>query len=370
MKPEATSPRVLVFSQRNIFKQAFFRAAHFEFEDLITRFDDAEVLSPEVEAWNSRHLMANRVAFHAPIALNPGLPPITLSGKYDLFLAVCGRVPDLLMVNAVRNWEETCKTSICLIDELWVKEFDQYKHFLHILKRFDLVLLYYSQTVAPLHERIGVRCEFVPPGVDALGLCPYPAPPKRVIDVYSMGRRSAITHQSLLELAARSNLFYLHDTASGDKAIDLKEHRSLFTNIAKRSRYFIVNPGLIDRPDKRGDQIEIGNRYFEGAAAGTIMVGERPDNGQFSKLFDWPDAILHLPYDSANIGSIIEELDNNPEREERIRRANATNALLRHDWAYRWEKILGMAGLEPMPELSRRKVELQRLAEAIANNHS
>ena len=78
-------------------------------------------------------------------------------------------------------------------------------------------------------------------------------------------------------MARETGLFYLHDTIAGSQAINSKEHRALFAKLAKRSRYFIVNPGKIDEPELTGRQIEIGNRYFEGAASGAIMVGERPE---------------------------------------------------------------------------------------------
>jgi len=166
-------------------------------------------------------------------------------------------------------------------------------------------------------------------------------------------------------MVAENGIFYLHDSIAGDQAINLMEHRALLANVAKRSRYFIVNPGLIDRPDKRGDQIEIGNRYFEGAAAGTIMVGERPQNTEFERLFDWPDAVIHLPYDSIKIETVIDELDRDPEKQDRIRRTNVVQALTRHDWAYRWEAVLKTVGLEPMPQLLERKERLKRLADAV-----
>jgi hypothetical protein len=167
-------------------------------------------------------------------------------------------------------------------------------------------------------------------------------------------------------MAVANGLFYLHDSIAGDQSINLREHRALLANIAKRSRYFIVNPGLIDRPDKRGNQIEIGNRYFEGSASGAILVGERPQNSEFEKLFDWPDAVIHLPYDSGNIDAIMGELDRSPERVEQIRRTNMVQALLRHDWAYRWEAILKTVGREPMPELLQRKERLRTLAAAVS----
>ena len=363
MQPDM--PRILMFSQRNIFKRALFRCAHYEFEDIISQIDSVDLLAPEVDPFNVRHRIAKKTAFHTPIALNPGIQRIRAKGRYDLFLAVCGSPGDLLMVNAVSNWRDVCRTSVCLIDELWVREMADYRYFLRILENFDVVMLYYSQSVKALSERIGRKCFFLPPGVDALRFCPYPEPPKRVVDVYSIGRRSEITHRKLLRMVAENGLFYLHDSIAGDQAINSTEHRALFANIAKRSRYFIVNPGLIDRPDKRGNQIESGNRYFEGAASGTVMVGERPNNGEFEKLFDWPDAVIHLPYDCSDIDAVINEIDRQPERQNRMRRTNVGHALMRHDWVYRWEAVLKIVGLEPMPELSQRKERLRSLAETI-----
>ena len=368
MVRQPDKPRTLIFSQRNIFKKALFRCAHYEFEDIISQMDSVEMLAPPADPSNLRHQVARRIAYHAPIALNPGIHKTPAKGSYDLFFAICGAATDLLMMNAVSNWREACKTSVCLIDELWVREMAGSRYFLRILEKFDVVMLYYSQSVRALSERIGRKCVFLPPGVDATLFCPYPDAPARVVDVYSIGRRSEITHQALLRMAAEQRLFYLHDSIAGDQAINATEHRALFANVAKRSRYFIVNPGLIDRRDRRGDQIEIGNRYYEGTAAGAILVGERPDNQEFEKLFDWPDALVHLPYNSSEINMVINELDRQPERQDTIRRTNAAQVLLRHDWAYRWETILKTVGLEPMPELLQRKQRLATIAAAVSQN--
>lgn len=101
-----------------------------------------------------------------------------------------------------------------------------------------------------------------------------------------------------------------------------------------------------------------------------ILVGERPDNEVFDKLFDWPDALIHLPYNSSDIDKIINELDQQPERQDRIRRTNVAQALMRHDWVYRWEAVLKTVGLEPMPELLQRKERLKNLAEAVLQNET
>jgi hypothetical protein len=368
MHKRVQQPRILILSLRDIFSKALFRGPLYEFEDLVTTLDSAEMLVPQADISSSRHMVAKRLAFHAPIALNPGIPPIRVKQKYDLFIMMCGAPADLLMLNAVANWREACKTAVCLIDELWVKQMVDYRHFLRPLKAFDVVLLYYSQSVKALSELIGRKCVFLPPGVDAIRFCPYPELPKRVIDVYSIGRRSDITHKRLLQMSNNDGLLYLYDTVAGDQAINLMEHRRLIRSLTKRSRFFMVNPGLIDRPDIRGSQIEVGNRYFEGAASGTVMVGERPSNEAFERLFDWPDAVIHVPYDSNNIDTFLHELDKDPTGLDRIRQQNLVHALTRHDWAYRWGTILEAIGLEPMPELVQRKDGLRILAESISEH--
>jgi hypothetical protein len=272
------------------------------------------------------------------------------------------------MFNALGNVRDVCKMTVCLLDELWVKEIVKNRHYLRILAKFDVVMLYYSETVKPLSELIGPKVFFLPPGVDSILFCPDPDPPERVVDVYSIGRRSEVTHQRLLEMVRESGLFYLHDSMGGSQAINSKEHRTLFANVARRSRYFIVNPGKINEPDKRGNQLETSNRYFEGAASGAIMIGECPHNEAFEALFDWPDAVIRLPYDSPDIGEVIESLDRDPNRQERMRRTGVVQALTRHDWVYRWEAILKAAGLEPMQRLYERQSRLRLLADLVSTN--
>jgi spore maturation protein CgeB len=364
MAAQPGKPRVLIFSLRNIFGKALNRCPHYEFEDIICEIDSAELLAPTVDPSSRRASFATRLAYHAPVALNPGIPKPTASGKYDLLFTICGFPQDLIMFNAVSDLKEVCKTSVCLLDELWAKDIHKHRHFLPILAKFDVVLQYHSQTVKPLSELIGRRCVYLPPGVDAALFCPYPDPPRRVVDVYSMGRRSNVTHQKLLSMARESGLFYLHDTISGSQAINSKEHRAHVANVAKRSRYFLVNPGKFDEPRETGRQVEFGYRYFEGAASGAVMVGERPNNEVFPKLFDWPDAVIEVPHDSSDIDLVIRDLDRDPERQDRIGRTGVAQALMRHDWAYRWEAILDAAGLEPMPGMRERKDRLRRLAEA------
>jgi hypothetical protein len=365
----AAPPRTLIFSQRKLSKILPFRCAHFEFEDVLTQIDSVDMLAPRIDIATRRHYVAKQLAYHTPLVLNPGIDRKPIRDGYDLFLAICGNPTDVLRIQALGDWRSKCKKAICLIDEVWTKELVEYRNFLLMLRNFDLVVLYYSQSINPVNALLGQqKCIFLPPGVDTIRFCDNPIPPQRTIDIYSMGRRSAVTHEAFMKMAAEDGLFYVYDSTSADQVLDPTEHRILFSNLSKRSRYFIVNPGLIDRPDIRGTQIEIGNRYFEAAAAGSILLGERPNNGEFEKFFDWPDSLIDLPYNSPDAARIVRDLDKQPERQRTISRTNMQQALLRHDWLYRWEAILKAVGVAPLPQLEVRRQRLQSMANNVAQN--
>src|SRR5271165_3501421 len=114
METQPGKPRVLIFSLRNIFPKALFRCPHYEFEDIICEIDSAELLAPAVDPSNTLSTFATRLAYHAPVALNPGIPRIPTKLRYDIFFTVCGFPQDLLMVNAVSNMRDICRTSVCL----------------------------------------------------------------------------------------------------------------------------------------------------------------------------------------------------------------------------------------------------------------
>jgi hypothetical protein len=118
-----------------------------------------------------------------------------------------------------------------------------------------------------------------------------------------------------LRVAERDRIFYVYDTLSNLAAYNLNHHRLLLTNMAKRSRYFIANPGKIDSPGETDKTSEFGFRHFEGAAAGALIIGERPRNSEFDRIFHWKDALIDLPFDGENIGEIMRELDKQPERQ-------------------------------------------------------
>jgi spore maturation protein CgeB len=304
--------------------------------------------------------VSRRLAF-----VNPGLKRVRLAKDYDLLVVMCQTYWDFLNVNAIEGWKDHVKTSVCWIDELWAANLPRYKYWLPSLRRFDHVVLGMRGTVDPLGDVIGRRCHYVPAGVDAIRFSPYPVLPDRVIDVYSIGRRGDGIHQALLRQAASGRIFYIYDTlqTGESQATDYRQHRDLYANTAKRSRFFMVAPGKLDVPAETQGQIEVGHRYYEGSAAGTVMIGQAPDCQSFREMFDWPDAVIEVRPDGSDVTDVLSRFMAQPDRAQQIGCRNAQSALLRHDWVYRWARILEIAGLKPEPGMEARQKTLKGLAE-------
>jgi hypothetical protein len=107
---------------------------------------------------------------------------------------------------------------------------------------------------------------------------------------------------------------------------------------------------------------EVSGRFYEGAAAGTVMLGEAPRTKEFEAQFDWPDAVIRLPVDSPDVGRIIDELDEDPQRLARIRRDNVRHAALRHDWSHRLRTVFDTLGMPPTEAMRARERRLQAVA--------
>src|SRR5213593_632702 len=207
------APCVLMFSQRNIYEIEVWRSAHREFEEIIREVDSVELLAPRPGKWfKHRRRIALRVGRDSDIVLNPGIPRIKLDRSYDLFFAICDKPTELLNVNAVDGWRDRCKTSICWLPELWVKEMPWYKSSLKVLSKFDYVLSPLSHSVDPINQVISGKCFYIPEAVDSILFSPYPRAAQRFIDVLSLGRRSEERHQAFLRMARANNLFYVYDT--------------------------------------------------------------------------------------------------------------------------------------------------------------
>jgi spore maturation protein CgeB len=366
---ETITPRICMLTARGFKKKAFY-CAEYEAQDVLLDVDDVDLIHLEPgrgykfkEAWQRRllfHDVTRKLIF-----ANPGLHKVRLDQEYDLFLVMCQMEHDFLDINAIEGWQDHCKTSVCWISEMWAARIPLCKYWIHSLRRFDHVFVSARGSVAALSDAIGRPCRWLPDAVDTLRFTPYPNPPARVIDVYSIGRRREDIHRALLEATGGTDIFYVYDTFAGSMCdvLNYREHRDFFSNMAKRSRFFVVAPAKVGIAEETGGQIEIGARYYEGASAGAVMIGEAPEGEAFRELFPWQDAVISLQADGSDVQKVLSSLAAEPERISAISRRNAAEALLRHDWVYRWKEILRVAGIKPSGRMKLREQRLRDLAE-------
>jgi Glycosyl transferases group 1 len=366
--------RVLLLSMRNL-KLHVSRSTIYEFEDVISNCDTVDILAP---ACNPNFFsITNKLANETAKVLKNGkfLKSLVnykfqVKKEYDLFFFFCQSPQDILVLNSIQGWREKCRYAVCWLDEIWIKDIEKWKAQLQLFTKFDCLFMNLSSSTDRVANLTHIPCYSIPFAVDAIKFCPYPRDLYRCIDVLNIGRRSQVTHQALLEQTERDNFFYIYDSIKDLYMTDYRYHRSLYTNFVKRSRYIIVNKAKFDLTGQTNPQEEVGPRFFEGAAAGAIMLGVSPKCEAFARNFDWSDSIIEIPFDCSNIAEIIADLNAQPERQEKMRNCNIVNSLLRHDWIYRWEEILATVGLDSTPQILQRKAALQNLAEMVGTSNS
>ena len=81
-------------------------------------------------------------------------------------------------------------------------------------------------SVASLSEALNRPVHWLPGANDTIRFSPYPDPPARAIDVYSIGRRWKGIHQALIQASERKEIFYIYDTfgCSNVETYDHKQH--------------------------------------------------------------------------------------------------------------------------------------------------
>jgi hypothetical protein len=362
--------KVLVPTFRSFAQQAF-RGIGYEAQDVFADVADVDLVQLQPGAWFTvREHVVRFLAWHDFTGLarsvNPGLHTWRVAQEYDLFVLICQHrhLPEVLYLNALTDWSRRCRKKVCILDELWEYEVPRLRPYLKTLKQFDLVLIACEGSVRAVAQNIERPCHFLPPAVDTLRFTPLLRPSPRCIDIYSIGRRQAHLHDALCRLAEKRNLFYLFDRSGGGDSVtpDHRQHRSSLADLARRSRCFMVAPALVDQSQHTRGQIEVPTRYFEGAAAGAILLGQRPACRSFERLFDWPDAVVEVRPDGSDCEEVVWSLLTDTSRCERISHRNATEALLRHDWVYRWKQVLQLLGMPPTEAMLARERRLQEIA--------
>lgn len=369
--------KVLLISNHNAVTRPW-NGVPYEFLSVIAGIEDATVVAPPAirrdlglnySVMDFLRDTGGELADQARRAVSGRFPgvmqPVALDQDYDICFFMCQFSKNLGDLEQVKNWRARSKRAVAFVLETWSSQFARRRADLAILNQFDHVFVLNASSIPELKKYVTVPVSFLATAADAPASCPYPANAPRVVDILSMGRRRPEVHEAALKLAAERDLFYIHDIWGNIMARDWAAIRAANADMTRRCKYYVAWDPVTVSPIKNdviGEERAISTRYFEGAAGGAIMIGSRAGCAEFDALFDWPDAVVEVDPEGRDLGAVLDALSADPERAEAARRNNVLNSLRRHDWAFRWERILETIDLGTTPAHQARVAEMERLA--------
>jgi hypothetical protein len=367
--------RVLLLSERRIADLVAYCLAY-EFEDTLAALTGAQRIDaqdvPALESSRRAYRLARAVTGSRSLARRLAPYPrsrVLLERDYELFFPIFSHTHELYSLAMIPNWRQRCRKAACFITEVWSDKLPGY--LVELLSDFDHIFIGFRHSVEDVRRITGRPCTYLPLAVDVPRFAPASPDQPRPIHVCNIGRRSAVTHRALIDDAEAQQRFYYYDTVAASGS-DLKqrtfrvefprEHRGMLATVLKRSCFYIANRSLVNQPEFTAGREEISARFYEGAAAGTVMIGEAPRSEQFQGQFDWPDAVIHLPFDSPDVVGILAELNADPDRLLAARRHNIREAARRHDWLHRIRTVFDALGLPPTAAMVERGRTLEQIA--------
>jgi hypothetical protein len=366
---------VLLLSQRRIASLVAY-CMTYEFEDTlaaVTRARRIDVTGlPSLEFSRRAYKLMRLATGSSRLARRLSPYPrgkVVLERDFELFFPMFSHIHELYSLSTIVNWRPRSRKAACFVAEVWSDMLPKY--LLELLSSFDHIFVGTHHSVQHVARMTGRPCTYLPFGVDVPRFAPASRDQLRPIGVCNIGRRSPVTHQALLHEAGLQQSFYYYDTVAASGAgqkhrtfnVDsADEHRRMLATLLRHSRYFIAHRSYVNRPEFTAGRDEISSRFYEGAAAGTVMIGEAPRTEEFKRQFNWADAVIHVPFDSADISRILAELSSDSERLHAVRRNNVREAALRHDWLYRIQMVFDTLGLVSTEEMRTRAQRLKQIA--------
>lgn len=363
---DSPSARVLLVSMRggNVRPN---RCLPIEFEDTIENIDDVYRMDMRVTPRNVFTATRSRFDQYCPrVSALFGTNMVPRRKPFDLVFFYCSHVHDMRTTVPLQPILNAGQMRACFVEEIWKGQrpaSDKIKW----LQRFDILFTSCSDSAEELEKLTGRTTKYLPPSVDTIRWSVPGAEPQRCVDVLWYGRQIAGTHRAIQALAEKHGLFYVFDTIVANHVIHKVEHRTALARLVNRSHCVFVNPAKADRTNERGEQSEIGYRFFEAAAGGAILIGDHPQTTLFDEMFGWPESIFRIPLGSVEVGPVIMPILENEELRRRVSLRNRIESLRRHDVVYRWQDVLRTVGLPETDAMEKRVTKLHDHARALSS---
>jgi hypothetical protein len=212
---------------------------------------------------------------------------------------------------------------------------------------WDLLVTSFSGARDLLEKNTGRKWHVVAQGVKLDRFRPAP-PQSKLITFASYGRRLDKVHRALRRHAARSGRSYDYSIAGSlSRQADSREAYDIYAWHLNHAVFNVSWPVELTHPDRVLTFSPVTCRWFEAAAAGTVVIGSAPRDPAMSEFFG-EDFVTPLDPTLApqELDAAFEELWAN--RERLLERAAARRESRSHLWTWeaRVREMLGLLGLE------------------------
>lgn len=370
------SSRALIASHYNATRFVYDSNA-FEAVSAFAQMDAADVLAPGRPADEFKRRVdgvARFVRQKAGLTAGGRIDGVEIDRPYDLFVYVASVLTDVPEIRRLKTWRKRAGKAACVLLKTWTSEIEKHPGIVRMLDEFDIVYTATLQSLDLLQSRLSTPVRFLTLAVPTLDLAPSPGQ-ARPIDTYGMGRRPPQLQTQMMQAMKEGRFNYYYDTFDVRLPIvkDFESHCLLKASLLKQTKFlpsFGIQSFQSLEQSLAGSEDTIPLRCFEGAAAGAVLFGTLPTSPDFLEQFDWEDIIVPVPSMSCDFIDFLRSIETDAPRIERIRARNVANCLRRHDFAYRYERILSDLGLAPHPKLVERKATLQQMADALDSNQA
>jgi|GEM_PF-297670 len=336
----------------------------YEFEDLLLGMTQGILIAPQNV---SAFVRARRVpvvgrslgwAMGGCVGrFQPVRSPCEKPGERVLFLTAMG-LHSLAMLNAVQDWRKSFDLVVAFV----LDAFEPCPP--EVASRLDHLFIIIPELVGELQKSLGIPVTFMPLACDVLGKATVGN--VRGIDVLAYGRQSPVYAGQLERhfLREDSSRLYLAGFTY-PHVTDWRQQRKGFWNVLSRTRI-----SLAFAPDPTQSRFRdlpvINARWYEGLAAGCVMVGKPPATPVFSELFDWPDAVIELPKTPADAPAFVEGLLDQHKRLARAHLRNHLMMLRRHDARLIFQEMCQVLGVDLPAGVGQEIERLQRRSEEVS----
>lgn len=313
-----------------------------EFEDVFIKSTGASLVTPKTihELKFNRDLKAvgtGRALFVVGISISTIVSGLEFALKYlDDFDGIYAYVFDSILNDFEINKSKLRKTL---------------SRYYRIIKKIDRIFVPMTLAVKEFEECFSVPVSFVPLASNVLDYGGFFE--KKFIDVNGYGRQDIKCSNSLSETFndyGSDKVYYHTDHMSICNLNDFYAHRRFFWKMLRGSKIALAFDPVFANNDSRFRFSFVGQRWFESAAAGCVIVGKRPTCPEMAELFSWENATIEIP-DNENPVFFIENLLGQHNELSLIGEKNYINSLKGNDWRHRLCDIFSLINVEIMPSL-------------------